>query len=91
MTTTELAKVEAEEPAAEETPLPEGFGTDTCDGPGPRVLGERTSCGVRAWVWVTMPSGSELAFCGHHGAAYLPGLAAQKANVQDLTHLILEH
>lgn len=92
MTTSELAKPEAPEvEVPEEAVIPEGFGTDTCDGEGLRYQGQKTGpCEMRAWVWVTMPSKRTLTFCGHHANRYMPSLAAQGANVVDMTHMILE-
>ena len=80
------------EEAPEKPALPEGFGTDTCDGEAVHFKGESLGpCGMRAWVWVTMPSRKPLTFCGHHANKYMPSLAAQGARVIDLTHMISEY
>jgi hypothetical protein len=52
---------------------------DTCDG---------WKCGVPAFLYAEMPSGRSLAYCGHHGTQYLPGLTAQGARIIDLRYLI---
>lgn len=68
----------AEAPEAVETPP--GFGIDTCDTCGP---------GTQAWVWVEMPDGKELTYCGHHGKKYAAELAKQAKAVNDLTYIAL--
>jgi hypothetical protein len=46
------------------------------------VKGDRCdSCGAQAFVQVTMPSGFELLFCGHHYSKNEPGLGTQGAVV----------
>lgn len=45
---------------------------DRCDG-----------CGAQAYVRVTMPTGSELLFCAHHGREYAPKLRALDAVILD--------
>lgn len=51
---------------------------DRCDG-----------CGAQAFVIARSPNnGSVLLFCGHHGAEYMPALAAQGFEVDDRRHLI---
>jgi hypothetical protein len=40
-------------------------------------------CGAQAYVRVTMPAGSELFFCAHHGREYTPKLLELDANILD--------
>jgi ribosomal protein L37E len=40
-------------------------------------------CGAQAYIRVTMPSGSELLFCAHHGHANEDRLRALAAKIQD--------
>ena len=42
-------------------------------------------CGAQAWVRVTMPSGYDLLFCGHHFHRNEPELLAGGASVEDHT------
>ena len=54
------------------------------------VSGDRCDakrCGAQAFVFAEFSVGS-LAFCGHHGTEYLPGLHASAVRVVDLRHLI---
>lgn len=44
-------------------------------------------CGAAAFVFAKFETGS-LAFCGHHGTEYLPGLHRSALRVIDLRHLI---
>ena len=48
--------------------------TDRCD-----------SCGSRAYVRATLPSGKDLLFCGHHGNALRASLLVAGAALQDDT------
>lgn len=45
---------------------------------------------VKAFVYVKMPSGRTLSYCGSHGTIYLPELARQAATIIDLRHTIHE-
>lgn len=47
-------------------------------------------CGptVRAYVFVILASGSELAYCGSHGRQHSPALKAAGATVDDFTDYI---
>ncbi len=40
-------------------------------------------CGAQAYVRVTMPAGSELLFCAHHGREYAPKLRELDAAILD--------
>lgn len=42
-------------------------------------------CGAQAYVRVTLPSGGELLFCGHHGRAHSDKLKQVALNIQDET------
>lgn len=42
-------------------------------------------CGAQAYVRVSLLSGGELLFCGHHFAEYGPALKAASAHVHDET------
>jgi hypothetical protein len=42
-------------------------------------------CGSQAFIAATLPSGSVLLFCGHHGRRYLDALRAQGADIRDET------
>lgn len=46
------------------------------------------TCGCRAFVYVELPKGGSLAYCGHHGAEYLPRLNEIGATVIDLRHAV---
>ena len=43
------------------------------------------SCGAQAFLRATMPSGSTLLFCGHHGNAHRASLLVAGASLQDET------
>lgn len=47
-------------------------------------------CGpaVRAFVFVDMPSGLPLSFCGHCGTQFIPALEALGATVYDMRDMI---
>ena len=68
----------APEPA---TGLPALTVFDRCDAP---------DCTSQAYVRALLPSGRSLVFCGHHGHALLPALAAQGAVIRDDSHLLIE-
>lgn len=40
-------------------------------------------CGAQAYVRVTLPAGSELLFCAHHGREYAPKLRELDARILD--------
>lgn len=40
-------------------------------------------CGAQAYVRVTLPAGSELLFCAHHGREYAPKLREIDAHITD--------
>ena len=42
-------------------------------------------CGAQAYLRVTLPSGGELLFCGHHGRAYEDKLKQVALNIHDET------
>lgn len=45
-------------------------------------------CGAQAYVRVTLASGGELLFCGHHGRAHSDKLKQVALNIQDETSRI---
>lgn len=47
-------------------------------------------CGAQAYVRVTLGSGMDLLFCGHHFAEFKPGLQALAAHVHDETDRLAE-
>jgi hypothetical protein len=52
----------------------------------PLTAGDRCdACGAQAYLRATMPGGSELLFCGHHGAAHRPSLLLAGARLHDET------
>jgi hypothetical protein len=52
----------------------------------PLALGDRCDrCGARAYVRATLPSGSDLLFCGHHGNALRASLLGDGAELHDET------
>ncbi|MGF1663578.1 MAG: hypothetical protein ACFCVG_14150 [Kineosporiaceae bacterium] len=53
------------------------------DAPSLSALDRCDRCGAQAYVHVTLPGGSDLRFCGHHGRAFAPVLEAQGATVVD--------
>ena len=61
-------------PVPTETPAPVLTLADRCD-----------SCGAQAFVRATMPSGTELLFCGHHGNAHRASLLGAGADLLDET------
>ncbi len=46
-------------------------------------------CGAQAYVRATLPAGTELLFCGHHGNAHRPSLLVAGADLHDETDLLL--
>lgn len=53
------------------------------------VMDRCDRCGSRAYVRATLPGGSELLFCGHHGNAHRPALLVAGADLQDETDQLL--
>lgn len=43
------------------------------------------SCGAQAFLQATMPTGTQLLFCGHHGNAHRPALLVAGATIHDET------
>ena len=43
------------------------------------------SCRAQAYLRATMPSGTQLLFCGHHGNAHRPALLVAGASLHDET------
>ena len=43
------------------------------------------SCGAQAFIRATMPSGTALLFCGHHGNAHRASLVGAGADLHDET------
>ena len=61
---------------------------DTLPGtsPAPLSVADRCDrCGARAYVRATLPSGSVLLFCGHHGEDLRASLLLQGAALHDET------
>lgn len=48
-------------------------------------------CGAQAYIRVTMPSGGELLFCGHHGRAHETKLRAMSAEFEDHSGRLVEN
>ena len=46
-------------------------------------------CGAQAYVRATLPAGTELLFCGHHGNAHRPSLLVAGAQIHDETAKLL--
>jgi len=46
-------------------------------------------CGAQAYVRATLPAGTELLFCGHHGNAHRPSLLVAGADLHDETDKLL--
>jgi hypothetical protein len=70
-------------PAIHDTPTETTTGTpltahDRCD-----------RCGAQAYVRATLPGGTALLFCGHHGNAHRPSLLVAGASIHDETDKLL--
>lgn len=59
-------------PVPTDTPTPSLTLADRCD-----------SCGAQAFLKATMPSGTALLFCGHHGNEHRASLLASGASIHD--------
>ena len=46
-------------------------------------------CGAQAYVRATLPGGTDLLFCGHHGNAHRPSLLVAGAAIHDETDKLL--
>ena len=46
-------------------------------------------CGAQAYVRATLPGGTDLLFCGHHGNAHRPLLLVAGAELHDETDKLL--
>ena len=56
------------------------------DSPASLTLADRCdSCGAQAFLRATMPSGTALLFCGHHGNAHRASLLGAGAALHDET------
>ena len=73
MTTTTSLAPDTSTPA--DTPL---TAADRCD-----------RCGAQAYVRATLPAGTQLLFCGHHGNAHRPSLLVAGAALHDETDKLL--
>jgi hypothetical protein len=40
-------------------------------------------CGARAAIWATLPGGSDLVFCAHHGRQHADRLRAVAVEIRD--------
>ena len=49
---------------------------------------DSTACSAQAYLRVRLTGGHELVFCGHHGHALSPVLAARGAVIRDDSHLL---
>ncbi len=59
--------------------------------PSPLMASDRCDrCGAQAYVRVTLTSGGELLFCGHHARKHLPALEHLASHIQDETDRV-EH
>ncbi len=57
--------------------------------PSPLTASDRCDrCGAQAYVRVTLTSGGELLFCGHHARKHLPALEPLTAHIQDETEVL---
>ena len=66
-------------PAIHDTPTPTALtAADRCD-----------RCGAQAYVRASLPGGTELLFCGHHGNAHRPSLLVAGASIHDETDKLL--
>jgi hypothetical protein len=72
-----LAELDADE--ISDTDLPALSVSDRCDAP---------DCDSQAYVRALLKTGLQLTFCGHHGRALIPGLAAQGASIRDDSELL---
>ena len=58
--------------------------------PAPLTAADRCDrCGAQAYVRATLPGGTDLLFCGHHGNAHRPSLLVAGAAIQDETDKLL--
>ena len=55
------------------------------DGPALTLADRCDRCGAQAYVRATLPSGSDLVFCGHHGNEHRASLLVAGAGIQDET------
>ncbi len=46
-------------------------------------------CGAQAYIRATLPGGTELLFCGHHGNEHRPNLLVAGASLHDETDKLL--
>ena len=75
MTTTTPPAIHDTAPHTDSAPL---TAHDRCD-----------RCGAQAYVRATLPGGTELLFCGHHGNAHRPSLLIAGATLHDETDKLL--
>ncbi len=60
--------------------------------PSPLTASDRCDrCGAQAYVRVTLTSGGELLFCGHHARKHLPALESLASHIQDETERMDEN
>ena len=63
---------------------------DTAPDTAPLTAHDRCDrCGAQAYVRATLPAGTELLFCGHHGNAHRPSLLVAGASLHDETDKLL--
>ena len=75
MTTSTPPAIHDTPPTSTPTPL---TAQDRCD-----------RCSAQAYVRATLPAGTELLFCGHHGNAHRPSLLVAGASIHDETDKLL--
>ena len=63
---------------------------DTAPDTAPLTAHDRCDrCGAQAYVRATLPGGTELLFCGHHGNEHRPNLLVAGAALHDETEKLL--
>lgn len=64
--------------------------TDVQDALAPMTAHDRCDrCGAQAYVRASLPGGTELLFCGHHGNEHRAALLVAGASLQDETDKLL--
>ena len=64
-------------------------GTATSPAPTLTAADRCDRCGAQAYVRATLPAGTELLFCGHHGNEHRPSLLVAGASLHDETDKLL--
>ena len=72
------------------TTQPATDSTTTTSTAAPLTAADRCDrCGAQAYVRATLPGGTDLLFCGHHGNAHRPSLLVAGASIHDETDKLL--